>query len=607
MRKTFTHFLSFALVVIGLVQSSIICAADMKLHYTFQSVTGSTVNDDSGSYNGTLLNGAFVEDTPAGKILNLGLNDGYLEAAQIAPLVQTLEDFSVVINVCLDEQDNGTFLWSFSDSYLAGGDNGKYSAFLHRFSRYGYTEAGWSHEKKTETGWGLAKGVWKHVVYTQSDGVGKLYIDGVEVETRSEGKDLTAANTPKKLFEGESTAFLSIGRAPVSGDGYARARISDFRVYDGTLTAPEVTLLAYEQNKHKLEALLSDAKAYFDNSGSVDLGYEEAIRTALENAISEGNAASTSEQMNSAVVSLETAIKNCLSATYEIEENTLSAGDYYIKKAGTDSYWTNMKHGEATEAPEFQSLYPDNLKEQLWTITIDGSRYKIVNMQEVEVNGNMTERFIVEYGKFSSNYGYSSSWNTFNFHYNGDAYAVRRGGDAGNTYWRLGDDGVVIEKSETLNPATDFIFSFIDMPTALSDAVAVGTQKFNSAVKGNNVGQYLESVYNAFETALGNAQLVVNANNATSQDLIAYKAAEALFIPNDVSTSLDETFLDNSVVLNVEGNSLVISAKEETSVVIYSIEGKIINQFKVSDKESVYLPSGIYLVKTDKGVSKIII
>ena len=59
-------------------------ASDLKIHYTFDNVTGRTVTDASGSgYNGTLMNDASILVMGKYKVLKLGNGTGYLNIGKL--------------------------------------------------------------------------------------------------------------------------------------------------------------------------------------------------------------------------------------------------------------------------------------------------------------------------------------------------------------------------------------------------------------------------------------------------------------------------------------------------------------------------------------------
>jgi hypothetical protein len=267
-----------------------------------------------------------------------------------------------------------------------------------------------------------------------------------------------------------------------------------------------------------------------------------------------------------------------------------------------------MKAITNEEKPEFKAIYEENIDEQLWTITLDGGRYKIVNFHQDEYNGGSYNRFITEKGTFPQSgkiaSGYAQAWNTFDFFYNGTAYAVQRTGSASHEFWRLDASNYVVWSSTTLNTGTDFILEFVAINTVLSEAITAGQAKLSAATVGTSTGEYAQSVYNDFAAALTAASTAV-AGTATAQNLIDYKAAEALFIPV-VATGLAETPVEK-VIVTAQPDGVRVSVPETTAVSVYNVTGQLIYRSTVSGETSIPVSAGIYLVKAGNAVIKVIV
>ncbi|MEK8225785.1 LamG domain-containing protein [Oerskovia sp. M15] len=89
-------------------------------------------------------------------------------------------------------------------------------------------------EQNTTKGSNLARGVWKHLTYTQSGTTGTLYEDGIQV-----AKNADVTTTPGSIGNGATVANY-IGRSLYSGDKYLKGDVRDFRIYDHALRAEEV-------------------------------------------------------------------------------------------------------------------------------------------------------------------------------------------------------------------------------------------------------------------------------------------------------------------------------------------------------------------------------
>ncbi|MDR2087060.1 MAG: alginate lyase family protein [Dysgonamonadaceae bacterium] len=125
-----------------------------------------------------------------------------------------------------------------------------------------------------------------------------------------------------------------------------------------------------------------------------------------------------------------------------VRNKGISDGDYYIKNASNGKYLTN------SGSPVFDN-FMENTPEQVWTITRDGARSKIVSKSD--------NRFLNENGVFSVN-PYYTAWNSYTFHGvdNGNLYAIQNGGSAGTNYWTINSDGSINGKGATSMTALPF-------------------------------------------------------------------------------------------------------------------------------------------------------
>ena len=217
----------------------------LKLHYTFESVTGTTVSDVTGNgYDGT-LNGTTVGigmsngknslllGTSGSDYLDMGINTGNL--------ISSLTDFSISCYVWVNTtyatlSNNGNMIASFSNSLNSGTDQKGYMYLQAKRSYYGITTTYYPTEQNVGTGVDVVKGKWVQMTYTQSGTTGKLYQNGVLVSTNT-----SVTLTPSSLG---ATAYNVIAKAIYSGDANLQdSQISDFRIYNRAITSDEVLLL----------------------------------------------------------------------------------------------------------------------------------------------------------------------------------------------------------------------------------------------------------------------------------------------------------------------------------------------------------------------------
>lgn len=206
--------------------------AGLKIHYTFDQVTGQTVPDASGSgYDATLVNQASILSMGKYHVLNLGNGTGYLDMGKKAGnAISSLTNYTVSVYYRVDQEaslsGNGYFLWAFSTLAANTSGDGPYLAYRLNAQRFALSTGGYSNEKGIEVGGAAAKGGWQHVLYRQNGTKGELYLDGKLVGTN------TAIPQPHGTFT-TAPSYNWIGRAPFNGDNYLKNTfVYDFRLYD---------------------------------------------------------------------------------------------------------------------------------------------------------------------------------------------------------------------------------------------------------------------------------------------------------------------------------------------------------------------------------------
>src|ERR1035437_8246257 len=215
----------------------------LKLHYTFESANGSTVSDVTGNgYNGTLY-GAKVGLSNGKNSLILGTSGSdYLDmGAATGSLIASLTDFSMSCYVWVNSTNtnlssNGNMIASFSNSLNSGTDQKGYMYLQAKRSRYAITKTYYPTEQTAQTGIDAVKGQWFQLTYTQSGSTGKLYQNGVLVNTNT-----AITLTPSSLG---ATLYNIIAKPIYLGDLYLQnTQISDFRIYNRAVTSDEVLML----------------------------------------------------------------------------------------------------------------------------------------------------------------------------------------------------------------------------------------------------------------------------------------------------------------------------------------------------------------------------
>ncbi len=276
MNRTKTVSLVLLLILL-LGYRSVKADETLILHYNFTSSTEGVVDDLSGNgNNGTLLNGATLSYLDTYPVADLGGENGYIDmGASTGSLMSTLTDFTVAINIYIDEAasitGNGNFVWAFSTSAACTQTSGKYIAYRVNRQRYAQSTGGWgSEDVAVEAGYAASKGEWLNVVYTQTGTTGTLYLNGAVLSTG------TAAYSPQDI--GEATAYNWLGRPQFSGDAYLQnTLLNDFRIYNRALDASEVSTLA---------STISDMNLALSRQEVIDAKDELVLESPVTNDIS---------------------------------------------------------------------------------------------------------------------------------------------------------------------------------------------------------------------------------------------------------------------------------------------------------------------------------
>ncbi|HLP04658.1 MAG TPA: glycoside hydrolase N-terminal domain-containing protein, partial [Paludibacter sp.] len=169
--------------------------------------------------------------------------------------------------------------------------------------------------------------------------------------------------------------------------------------------------------------------------------------------------------------------------------NVIPAGDYYIKKTGTELYWTNNNVSGSGSTPVFMAKGSgSNANAQVWTLSLDGGYYKIVSKAD--------GRYVNEKGNFGTN-AYYANWNTYNLYSDSVFTGIQITQNAatqekGTKFWNLNSSSAIVYSTNTeIDESKDLPFEFVS--TTLS-AVSNTTASNNKVwVAGNNMNFSMET------------------------------------------------------------------------------------------------------------------
>ncbi|MGQ4358393.1 LamG domain-containing protein [Streptomyces sp. SAS_272] len=232
----------------------------LLLRYKLDETSGTVAHDSSGNGRDGTVNGAAGWGGDQGLAFN-GSNT-YVKVPN--NIMSGLSSITVSFDVWIDPtMGKPYFLYGFGNTNGTSG-NGYLFSTGNQF-RTGITLSAFPAEQQTRPGtsYQLARGMWKHVTYTQTGNTGILYENGVE-----KARNTNVTITPGAIGGGTTTANY-LGRSLYSSDLYFHGRMRDFRVYNRALSATEVdwvsTGTAEQWEQFQALASYNGALAVFDD------------------------------------------------------------------------------------------------------------------------------------------------------------------------------------------------------------------------------------------------------------------------------------------------------------------------------------------------------
>ncbi|WP_231976179.1 LamG domain-containing protein [Streptomyces sp. 3214.6] len=227
----------------------------LMLEYRLDESTGNVADDSSGNHRDGTVNGTVSWGGQQGLAFNGSNTYVKMPDNLMAGLSSITVDFDVWIDPTMGKP---YFLYGLGNTSGTAG-NGYLFSTGNQF-RTGITLSDFHAEQQTRPGtsYQLARGMWKHVTYTQTGNTGILYENGVE-KARNAGITIT----PGAIGGGTTTAGY-IGRSLYSTDLYFKGRMRDFRLYNRALAANEVAEVA-----NRGEVQWQQLQALADNNGAL--------------------------------------------------------------------------------------------------------------------------------------------------------------------------------------------------------------------------------------------------------------------------------------------------------------------------------------------------
>lgn len=231
------------------------------LEYRLDEFTGNVATDASGHHRDGTVNGTVKWGGNEGLTFN-GSNT-YIKMPD--NLMAGLNSITVAFDVWIDPtMGKPYFLYGLGNSSNGSG-NGYLFSTGNQF-RTGITTGDFHTEQQTrpDTSYQLARGMWKHVTYTQTGSTGILYENGVE-----KARNTNVTITPGAIGNGTTTADY-IGRSLYSTDLYFKGRMRDFRLYDRALATNEVAEVA-----NRREVQWQQLQALADSNGALAMWHAD--------------------------------------------------------------------------------------------------------------------------------------------------------------------------------------------------------------------------------------------------------------------------------------------------------------------------------------------
>jgi hypothetical protein len=231
----------------------------LKLHYSFDAVTGTMVTDDSGNAaNGTLYGGATIVSGKDGNGVQFPVLGDYMQLPN--DITTSLTDFTFAAWVKMDGAiQTQTRIFDFGAS-VTSGDPQKYFLLSangwNGVPRFCITTGSWNNEQGVEGNKALPIGTWTHIAVTLKGGTATIYMNGAVV-----GQAVGWTLTPSSLGATDQN-FLA--KSQWAGDTHgSNNTVDDVRIYDRALTANDLaSLLGLGELKKQQDALtLGDISA----------------------------------------------------------------------------------------------------------------------------------------------------------------------------------------------------------------------------------------------------------------------------------------------------------------------------------------------------------
>ncbi|MEN2471768.1 LamG-like jellyroll fold domain-containing protein [Burkholderia sp. GS2Y] len=214
-------------------EARVVNGQQLQVWLPFDETRGATAADRSGhGHAGTLVGDAVFAPGRKGSAVSLDGSGSYVSLP--AGVLSDVADFTVAAWVCARTVRKWSRVFDF------GAGTGRYMTLIPMADtgvlRFAITISGSHGERRVEGKAPLRAAQWAHVAVTLAGSTATLYVDGVAV-----GSATDVIFAPWRLG---ATTNNWIGRSQYASDPTFDGLVSDFRVYQGALTAAQLAVLA---------------------------------------------------------------------------------------------------------------------------------------------------------------------------------------------------------------------------------------------------------------------------------------------------------------------------------------------------------------------------
>ncbi|WP_350284060.1 LamG domain-containing protein [Streptomyces graminofaciens] len=204
------------------------------LRYKLDETSGTVARDSSGQNHDGTVNGTADWEGDQG----LGFNGSNTYVKMPDNIMVGLNSITVDFDTWIDPtMGKPYFLYGMGNKSGTGVSGYGYLFTTGNEFRTAITPNTYANEQNTrpsDTTYQLARGMWKHITYTQTGTTGVLYENGVE-----KARNTNVTITPGSIGGGTTVANY-IGRSLFANDKYFKGRMRDFRLYNRALSPSEV-------------------------------------------------------------------------------------------------------------------------------------------------------------------------------------------------------------------------------------------------------------------------------------------------------------------------------------------------------------------------------